>query len=201
MDNYRPLSLLPSISKVFEKIKRFFNQLYEYFQNKKWFYLSQYGFREGYSTEMAAPELRDRIIWDIHSKYISLAVFMHLSKAFDTLDLIILLNKLNHHGIGGNELNWFSSYLSNRQQYVKINGLSSTLLILQTGVAQGSNLGPLLFHICKMIYMNDIPHASSHLKSILYADDATLFSIIQFQSSVPDTESIKNWLVYMIGWQ
>ena len=182
MDNYRPVSLLPSISKVFEKIV--FNQLYKYFQDNKLFYPSQYGFREGHSTEMAALELTDRILQDIDSKYISLAIFMDLSKAFDTLDHTILLNKLNYYGIGGNELNWFSSYLSNRQQYVEINGLSSTLRTLQTGVPQGSILGPLLF----LIYMNDIPQASSHFKFILYADDTTLFSTIQFQSTVANID-------------
>ena len=113
INNYRLVSLLPSISKVFEKID--FNQLYKYFQDNKLFYPSQYGFREDHSTEMAALELTDRILQDIDSKYISLAIFMDLSKAFDTLDHTILLNKLNYCGIGGNELYCFSSYLSNRQ--------------------------------------------------------------------------------------
>ena len=94
MDNYRPVSLLPSISKVFEKIV--FNQLYKYFQDNKLFYPSQYGFREGHSTEMAALELTDRIRQDIDTKHISLAIFMDLSKAFDTLDHTILLSKLSY---------------------------------------------------------------------------------------------------------
>ena len=170
MDNYRPVSLLPSISKVFEKMV--FNQLYKYFEDDKLFYPSQYGFREGHSTEMAALELTDRILQVIDSKYISLAIFMDLSKAFDTLDHTILLNESNHYGIGGNELNCFSSYLSNRQQYVEICGVSSNLLTSQTGVPQGSIVGPILF----LIYMNDIPQANPHFNFILYADDTTLFS-------------------------
>ena len=174
-DNYRPVSLLPSISKVFEKID--FNQLYEHFQENELFYPSQYGFREGHSAEMAALELINRILQDIDTKHISLAIFMDLSKAIDTFDHTILLNKLSYYGIGGNELNWFSSYLSDCQQYVEINGVSSTLLSLKTGVPQGSISGPLLF----LIYMNDIPQASSHFKFILYADDTTLFSTIQLQ--------------------
>ena len=192
MDNYRPVSLLPSISKLFEKIV--FNQLYKYFQDNKLFYPSQYGFREGHSTEMAALELTDRILQDIDTKHISLAIFMDLSKAFDTLDHTILLSKLSYYGIGGNELNWFSSYLSDRQQYVEINGISSTLPSLKTGVPQGSILGPLLF----LIYMNDIPQASSHFKFILYADDTTLFSTIQLQSA-SDTD-INQELIRVHDW-
>ena len=165
-----------------------------YFQDNKLFYPSQYGFREGYSAEMAALELTDRILQEIDSKNISLAIFMELSKAIDTLDHTIFLKKLSYYGIGGNELNWFSSYLSDHQQYVEINGVSSTLLSLKTGVPQGSILGYLLF----LIYMNDIPQASSHFNFILYADDTTLFSTIQFQSA-SDTDinyklsRVHNW--------
>ena len=93
------MSLLPSISNVFEKIV--FNQLYKYFQDNELFYPSQYGFREGHSTEMAALELTDRIFQDIDSKNMTLAIFMELSKAFYILDHTILLNKLNYYGIGG----------------------------------------------------------------------------------------------------
>ena len=198
LNKYRPRSMStcgvpgPSISKVFEKIV--FNQLYKYFQDNKLFYPSQYGFREGHSTEMAALELTDRILQDIDTKHISLAIFMDLSKPFDTLDHTILLSKLSYYGIGGNELNWFSSYLSDRQQYVEINRISSTLLSLKTGVPQGSILGPLPF----LIYMNDIPQASSHFKFILYADDTTLFSTIQLQSA-SDTD-INQELIRVHDW-
>ena len=87
---------------------------------------------------------------------------MDLSKAFDTLDHTILLNKLSYYGIGGNELNWFSSYLLDRQLYVEINGVSSTLFSLKIGVPHGSILGTLLF----LIYMNDNPQASFNQYSV-----------------------------------
>ena len=161
MDNYRPISLLTSTSKVFEKVV--FNQLYDYFQRNDLFYSSQYGFRKLHSTEFAALELTDRILKDIDDKNISLAIFMDLSKAFDTLNHQILLNKLNFYGISGIALEWFSSYLTGRQQFVEIDGVSSNSLTLSTGVPQGSILGPLLF----LIYMNDIPNASKFFRYIV----------------------------------
>ena len=105
MDNYRPISLLKSTSKVFEKVV--FTQLYDYFQKNSLFYPNQYGFRKLHSTEFAALELNDRILKDIDEKNISLAIFMDLSKAFDTLNHQILLQKLNFYGIGGIALECF----------------------------------------------------------------------------------------------
>ena len=192
MDNYRPISLLTSISKLFEKVV--FEQLYDYFQNNHLFYSSQYGFRKLHSTEFAALELIDKTLKDIDERNISLAVFMDLSKAFDTLDHQILLKKLNYYGIVGNALAWFSSYLTGRQQYVELDGVSSSLLPLSTGVPQGSILGPLLF----LIYMNDIPSANEFFKYILYADDTTLFSTIRIPAEA--THGINNHLSEVYDW-
>ena len=179
MDNYRPVSLFTSISKVFEKVV--FTQLYEFFDKHNLFFSSQYGFRKKHSTEMAGLELTDKILKDIDNKDISLAIFMDLSKAFDTLDHQILLNKLKYCGVNDISLKWFSSYLTGRQQYVEIDGYSSGLLPLTTGVPQGSILGPLLF----LIYMNDIPHATDYFDFISYEDDTSLFSKIQAPVTSP----------------
>ena len=97
---------------------------------------------------------------------------MDLSKAFDTLDHSILLDKLYYYGIRNTPLDWFKSYLNNRCQYVDFNGIESAKLPLSTGVPQGSILGPLMF----IIYMNDIYKVSNKFHSILYADDTTLES-------------------------
>ena len=168
LDNYRPISLLPSISKVFEKIV--FQQLYEYFVSNKLIYNSQYGFRQLHSTELASLELVDRLTQNLDAGKVSISVFLDLSKAFDTLNHEILLTKLSHYGVRGTANNWFHSYLSNRQQFVHYENTQSIMMPISTGVPQGSILGPLLF----LIYMNDIHEASAKFHSVLYADDTSL---------------------------
>ncbi len=163
--NYRPISLLPAISKVFEKV--IFLQLYDYFHVNKLFYNHQYGFREGHSTEFAAIEVIDRITQQMDNGETPFNVYLDLSKAFDTLDHNILMEKLKHYGVRNTLI---ENYLSNRQQYVEIEGKKSAMSTIMTGVPQGSILGPLLF----IIYMNDISFASDLFNAIIYADDSTL---------------------------
>ena len=106
-----------------------------------------------------------------------------MSKAFDTIDHSIILKKLEHYGIRGTELEWFVSYLSNRQQFVELNNTKSTLKVIRTGVPQGSIIGPLLF----LIYIIDLATASTKLSPIMYADDTTLFTTMaNFQHNHDD---------------
>ena len=147
-----------------------FNQLHAHFEVNKLYYNSQYGFRRNHSTEFAALEHIDRILLDMDKGEIPFAIFIDLSKAFDTLDHITLMRKLSYYGVHGTALTLFQSYLSNRKQYVKFDHVESDLATLTIGVPQGSILGSLLF----LIYMNDLNNFSSLFKTIMYADDTTL---------------------------
>lgn len=168
--NYRPISLLSATSKIFERVA--FDQLYKHFSRHHLFYDSQYGFRQDHSTELAALELIDRVKQQMDDKKTPFSVFLDLSKAFDTLDHDILLQKLAFYGVKGLSLEWFKSYLTGRSQFVEFNGTQSSTKELITGVPQGSILGPLLF----IIYMNDVHVTSDKLNLILFADDTTTSS-------------------------
>ena len=132
-------------SKVIEKVIGI--QVNDFFVENKLFFNHQYGFRSGHSTELAALELTDRIITALDNHNTPLNIFLDLSKAFDTLDHTILLDKLLYYGIRSTAYNLLRSYLTNREQFVELNDTASKTLPIVTGVPQGSILGPLLFLI------------------------------------------------------
>ena len=166
--NYRPISILPILSKIFEKVVT--DQLYSFFDHFKLFSSSQFGFRKNLSTSNAISNMLQFIYNNLDNGFTVLSLFLDFSKAFDCVDHKILLHKLNVYGIRGIALTWFQSYLSNRVQYVSINGSNSDHLVVKSGVPQGSILGPLLF----LIYINDFPNSSNFFKFNLFADDSTL---------------------------
>ena len=187
--NYRPISLMPSISKIFEHVMT--SQLMEYFTSKNLFCLQQFGFRPGHSTELAALKLVNHVITEMDNFNIPTNIYIDLSKAFDTLNFDILLNKLDYYGVQGCANRLIYSYLSDRWQFVEFNGHKSSYLPIKTGVPQGSVLGPLLF----LIYINDLPLVSNVFDMLMYADDTTLYCNIKqdIGEEVINAELLKLW--------
>ena len=158
VSNYRPISLLPVLAKFPEMHKILYD--------------SQYGFRKGHSTGHGVAEFMQNTIHAYDSKSTTISVLLDLSKAFDTIHHEIIIHKLQYYGVRCVALCWFRRYLTDRSQYVSLNGYESDTKMITCGVPQGSVLGPVLFLIC----MNDLPSCITHAKVILFADDTTLYT-------------------------
>ena len=190
--NYRPISVLPIVSKIIERAVH--NQLYKYVSTKGILSSAQSGFRANHSTTTTLLDVQDFILNNMDNGYVTGAIFLDLKKAFDTVNHNVLIDKLKRYGVDGIELSWFKSYLSNRSQAVNVNSNLSEFEHINIGVPQGSILGPLLF----ILFVNCLPNAVN-CKTEMYADDTTLL----FRSKCPDELStsltsnldlVANWL-------
>lgn len=157
------------MDKILEKL--IVSRLVEFTSRHRILYNYQYGFRQGSSTLTACHELVEEIYEALDNKQHVGALFIDLKKAFDTVDPMLLIKKLESYGIRGNVKKLLESYLTNRYQFVTIGDCSSSLRHISTGVPQGSNLGPILF----LLFINDLANLKLHGKLRLFADDTAVF--------------------------
>ena len=167
--NYRPLSLLPVVSKVPEGLIH--KQLASYFNDHNLLCKSQSGFRRMHSTETAVTYFADEILMNMDKGLVTGSVFIDLAKAFDTVDHNVLLSKLEYYGVCDESLPWFKNYFRGRKQFVHMDSQSSEELAITSVAPQGSILGPLLF----IVYINDLPRCVKHCSVNMYADDTVLY--------------------------
>ena len=167
-DNYRPISLLPVISKVLERIV--YNFLVNHLESNNIVYSCQFGLRRNHSTSDGIMSFLGNIMQAMDNKSMILSIFIDLKKAFDTIPHSIILDKLKTLGVKGTEFEWFSSYMSSRRQFVNLQNCKSDMNYTNIGVQQGSLLGVLLFQIL----INDLPKCLKFSTGILFADDTTI---------------------------
>ena len=171
MSNYRPISILDTLSKILEKMMKV--RVTDYLKKENILCNEQYGVRSGLNTSDAITQFTDKCVTKFDNKLYTIAVYIDLSRAFDTVDKTIMVNKLSRLGFRGIINDWFRSYLTDRKMFVGIGGVgvSSSTKILNIGLPQGSVSSPYLFSV----YVNDMCKSSDKLDFIHFADDTTVF--------------------------
>jgi hypothetical protein len=164
--NYRPISILNGINKVFERLLH--DQISQYIESHDLLPNFQYGYRKSHNTSQAILDFTDSITKALKEKLVSIAVFMDLSKAFDTVDIDILQRKLHNLGLSKQSISLIKSYMTERRFCFQEN--LQQLYKLKYGVPHGSILGPLLF----IMYIHDMKHITKNNRIIVYADDTTV---------------------------
>ena len=190
LDNYRPISLLPVLSKVFEKVLN--SQISKVIDNG-FIDDNQYGFRKGHSTEDAVLKFVDEIEKKLSGKQHVASVFVDVSKAFDSCDHGILLKKLERTGLNTAGINLMANYLKDRKQIIIVKGKNGGNFVINIGVGQGTILGPTLFKI----YIMDL-HLHTKLFTVKFADDSSFVAAAKTKDELEnlanqELESIGKW--------
>jgi len=167
--NYRPISILSTFSKLFERAAN--KQISNFLEDNKMIVDNQFGFRPNRSTTTALISLTNTVLSAFDNRRALLGIFIDFSKAFDTIDHLILIQKLEQFNFSADAIAWIKSYLTNRKQVTVINKTFSQFENVCIGVPQGSILGPTLF----LLYINDLVGVVTKFQPILYADDTNLF--------------------------
>ena len=191
-NNYRPISLLSSISKPLER--HIHSHFSSFIEKHQLFHTHQSGFRKLHSCETALCRITDSWLSEINNRKAVGVIFIDFTKAFDMINHTILIEKLKMYGIDKNAECFFTSYLSNRSQSVCLDGSISSERVISRGVPQGSILGPLLFSL----YINDLPLSVQHAICDLFADDTSLqnanYNIDHINHHLNQSmKSLENW--------
>ncbi len=191
--NYRPISVLPTVSKIYERVVH--TQLSGYLEKFALLSNSQFGFRKHHSTETCCLAMLDKMYRELDKGRLGGVVFLDLKKAFDTVNHGILVRKFKLIGVSDQSACWFDSYLTDRQQRTKVEGVCSPDHVISHGVPQGSILGPLLF----LVFINDLCNSVELCGTSMYADDTAIFyhadSVDDLRLSIQfDLQSVEYWM-------
>ena len=195
LGNYRPISILGSIARVFEKQLHIYKQLHDFLVENKILNAQQWGFRSLHSTALGLIDCSSDWLLIVDRGENKLMLFLDIKKAFDTIDHSILLQKLDFYGISKVDVHFLKSYISECKQCCNINDYRSSFRSINCGIPQGSVLGPLLF----IIYTNDLPSCVENGHITMHADDTSASNSIKSYNDIkviviPNLISICDWL-------
>ena len=194
MNNYRPISIICNLSKIFEKLLN--SRLLNFFKSQSILSQNQFGFRENSNTELAAISLINRILPALENKTYAICIFLDFTACFDTVDRLLLFRKLERCGVRGKCIEFIKSFFNNRKHFVEYGGCSSEIVPQLLGVIQGSRNGPFFYDV----YSNDL-NSICEGANIMFADDTCLVFVGDNLSSLADRvnsklDEINRWCSY-----